>query len=184
MTERTAATGAQGFALTFALLFGFFVVSLAVQLPGDASPSFLRAYRGAYQTVWPQGWSFFADTPELDTVMADRLGPGLTVRGPATAPGMSAVNRWGLGRIAIAESRQAVYLAGRVPGGYWVRCGDPLADGCLRRARVRTEANGFRPARLCGTLALLRAGLGSLPAVPSGPFRRPVSVAVVRVRCP
>jgi antimicrobial peptide system SdpA family protein len=134
--------------------------------------------------IWPQGWSFFADAPQADTLVAYRTAPDGATRQTATYPQMTAQNRWGLGRIAYAQIAEIRELAAEVPDDTWRDCqGD---DACLRPPnRPYDVTNGFWRPTLCGPLTLAVEA----PAVPraqrpAGDHGRVIRrVAAVQVDC-
>jgi hypothetical protein len=168
--------------LTSAVLGSLLVITLSAQLlPAGVAPAWLKAHQAVYGTIWPQGWTFFANAPDSETLSAYRLSSGPVARGSMLAMSMSGQNRWGLGRTAVAELSEAEYLANLVPGGYWISCTHPLAHSCLGAVRVYRLMNDFRPAMLCGLVAFVRAEPSATPP-PITPGRSE-SVAVARLDC-
>jgi len=181
---RQSTTSAQGFVLTMTVLGGILLTSLSAQLPGGSTLSFFKDYRAAYRTIWPQGWSFFADTPDSQVVTAYRLSADRTVNGSAITSSMSAQNLWGLRRTGTAQLYQALYLVRAIPQAYWVDCTQPLSHDCLSQAKLAHVSNNFQPAQFCGILALVRAQRSRVQDAQSATAVQYGSVAVVQLDCP
>ncbi|WP_408641107.1 hypothetical protein [Streptacidiphilus rugosus] len=143
--------------------------------PGASLPS---TYRTTAHTMWPQGWSFFADEGDVDDVTA--LRPGDAGGAPANAAAVG--NSWGLSRLPDAIYRQAVFVSGEVPMTRWVNClarsVQSAAERCAALAKpVVALSNPFRPALLCGVYILVKGK----PWV--GLERQESLVSVVRLTC-
>lgn len=179
----TPATSAQGFGLTLAVFGTLLVVTLCAQLPAGIAPSWLRAARGTYRMVWPQDWSFYANTADTDTITAYRLNSADTVTVSVLPLNTSEQNAWGLGRTSQAEVDEAFFLADQVPADYWSRCSEPLSRYCLSTASTYHFSSAFQSAFLCGRIVFVRAQPSSASAARSAAGRRPVSVAVVQLTC-
>jgi Sporulation delaying protein SdpA len=170
------------FALTLAALGSLLLLTLAAQvLPASATPAWLRIHRADYHMIWPQSWSFFANTADSETLAAYHLESGRRLGPPAIGLSMSGMNAWGLGRTAAAELDDAFYLQSQIPAGYWVACaGRRALATCVNRARTYVLADRLRPAMLCGLVAFVRAP----PSARRQPGRPgPASVAVARLAC-
>lgn len=178
------ASSAQGFAFTLAVLGILFVATFSCQLPDGLSPAWLRQYQGTFRTLWPQGWSFFANSADADVVTAFRTSPGGAVTGPVLELSMSASDAWGLERTASSVYQQVSYLGGQVPGGDWTACAAALSTGCLGHARTYRLTNTFQPAQVCGSMVLVRAKPSSAPTTGPAAGQRPGSVVNVQVTCP
>ena len=175
---------AQGFGFTLALLGVFLAVTVGTQLPAGVAPSWLGQYRATFRTMWPQGWSFFSNTADTDTVTAFRMNPVGTVSGSALVVSMSSANEWGLGRTSQAENQEAGYLAAHVPDRYWIPCGDPLSSSCLKQANAyHFPARIFQPPLLCGSLVLVRSKPQSAPEDRPAHDHQAAAVAVVHLDC-
>jgi len=174
-------SGRAGFILTLTVLVSLLMITLSAQLPAGIAPAWLRTHKAAYGTVWPQGWSFFANAPDVDTLSAYRLGSGRIAHGSVVELSMSGRNLWGLGRTAQAQLNEALYLADLVPRDYWNSCAHPLARSCLGAARVYRLTNVSRPAVLCGLIAFVHAE-PSATASPTAAGRSEL-VTVTRVDC-
>jgi len=133
--------------------------------------------------VWPQDWSFYANTADTDTITAYRLNSADTVTVSVLPLNTSEQNAWGLGRTSQAEVDEAFFLADQVPADYWSRCSEPLSRYCLSTASTYHFSSAFQSAFLCGRIVFVRAQPSSASAARSAAGRRPVSVAVVQLTC-
>lgn len=173
---------AQGFGFTLTVLGVLLAVTLGSQLPAAICPSWLSGYRGTFRTLWPQGWSFFSNTADMDTVTAFRVDSTGAVITSAVAVSMSEKNQWGLGRTSQTEYEEVSYLAGQVPDRNWVSCDDPLSRSCLSRTRTYRMMNPFQPALLCGRFVLIRSKPWS-PPVAHHALDQHGAVTVVQLEC-
>lgn len=170
-----------GFVLTLTMLGLVLLLSAWAQLlPAGMTPDFLAAQKETFRTVWPQGWEFFASAADTPTVTAYSLRSDRAPGGAELALNMSGQNMWGLGRAATAQLDEILYLADRIPRGYWSSCTEPLARICLARERTYRLADNFQPELLCGLTAFVRAQPSA--ALPSSGVRS-ASVAVARLSC-
>jgi hypothetical protein len=183
IAHSTPATSAQGFGLTLAAFGTLLVVTLCGQLPAGFAPSWLRAVRGTYRMIWPQAWSFYANTADTSTITAYRLNSNGAATGSMLPLSTSEQNAWGLGRTTQADVDEALFLADQVPANYWSSCSEPLSDSCLSTARTYRFGSAYQSALLCGRIVFVRAQPSSEPAERSAADRRPVSVAVVQLTC-
>jgi hypothetical protein len=171
----------QGFLVTLAGLGSVLMITLCAQLPAGVVPAWLHGHHSIYRTIWPQGWSFFANTANSQTLNVYQLNPGRVPVGSAIALSMSSRDRWGLGRTAAAQFDQALGLASQIPPGYWTACTDPASSSCLIRPSSYRTINKNRPGLLCGLLAFVRRAPS---AAASGTADKPGLVAVIDVSCP
>jgi antimicrobial peptide system SdpA family protein len=149
-------------------------------LPAAITPSWLRADEPVIRTIWPQGWAFFADSADTETIRVYDVTPGNIASSSAVVASMSARNTWGLGRIAQAQLDQASYLAARIPDKNWRNCSDPVSPACMAKDHVVVLDNGFRPALLCGTLLFVRSPLLTVPGQKAD---QSTAEAEARLRC-
>lgn len=148
----------RGFSLTAALLLVSLVVTLGAQLPGATSVPFLRAQRGTYRAIWPQGWSYFSDVPSQDILVAYRVDTAGNLGVSLTRRAASADQQWGLSRGGYAQLVEVYDLARQVPPERWVQCPDtppPACDDLAGRSAVSQLANRSRRPTLCGRIALV-----------------------------
>ena len=181
--DKKPATSAQGFGLTLAAFGTLLVVTLCGQLPVGIAPSWFRAVQGTYRMLWPQAWSFYANTADTDTITAYRMNSDDVVTVSMLPLNTSEQNSWGLGRTTQAEVDEAFFLAGQVPADYWSSCTEPLSHSCLSTARTYRFSSAFQSALVCGRIVFVRALSSSASAEQSAAGRRPVSVAVVQLTC-
>jgi antimicrobial peptide system SdpA family protein len=112
------------------------VVTLGAQMPGGASPAWLTSQRHAYYVLWPQGWSFFAEAPRVDTIVAYSAVAGDKPPRPLSYRHMSSRNLWGVSRVAHAQVVEARQLIVQIPASGWRECGES-SDGGADRVSVR-----------------------------------------------
>jgi len=174
--QHGVAASSAGFAVTLALLLTLFAASLTGLLPTRLTQGLDRRLNIA--AVWPQGWSFFADTPDTEAIQAFRVNAAGQITGAALLPAMSADNTWGMGRRADARYLELLGISREVSGHYWVACTDATLASCLTRTAVQGVADPSHPALLCGALALVRGRLA-----PGGGHEGPTLVARVVSRC-
>ena len=173
---------AKGLGLTLAILGTVFLVALAAQLPDSMALPWLRNQQPTMTAIWPQGWSFFSNAADVETVAAYTFSPA---GGPLEVPQlhMAAANAWGLGRSATVADTEVRRLAAGIPDSAWHSCGSAssLAD-CFAAATGQTLlTDTYAPAVVCGLVGFERSAprsLGNAPA--AGPS---VEVAKAQVRC-
>ncbi len=173
------ASSSAGFTLAVVTLSGFLAITLLVQLPSSITPAWLRAHRSVYQTVWPQAWSFFANTADSKTLIAYRISSTRFARASAVELSMSRQNTWGLGRVAQAQFAEALYFTKRIPRRYWKLCAEPLSHQCLASLSPYRLEDEFNPAQLCGLIVFIRAS----PSTTATLATDPGSVAAVQLEC-
>jgi antimicrobial peptide system SdpA family protein len=187
MDSETAATQ-RGFLFTATALFTVLLTTLGGQLPVNMSPAWLTSQWHGYRILWPQDWTFFADTLQVDTIVAYRTGPDGTTPQTAIYPHMSAQNLWGLSRVAYAQIPEARQIAAQVPAGGWRDCDGTADSGCLRpsnSAQRHEVTNEFWHPTLCGSLTLAVEAPAAW-RTKRGAGQRPRAIqrtAEVRVRC-
>lgn len=140
-----------------AILGTVFFVTAAVQFASSVAPGWLGRVSATYDSFWPQGWGFFANSEDTDTLSVYRQD-GESGPGASELPlFMSSENSWGLGRIAASRQDQAVILASLIPSGAWTDCATPITRACLSRLRESRVVNRYQAPLLCGNLLFVKA---------------------------
>lgn len=178
-TEAPEPASSFGFGVTMAILATLLVSTLGVQLLHVPASGWGRNAREAYRTIWPQDWSFFADTPDLPSLTIFRLNSDMSETEPLIVRQISAEDAWGLGGVAKARAREAGYLIQSIPDASWHACGGPATKTCLSGATPLSITNRVRPASVCGMVALVLTSPQTSSSV-----KPDAKVAVTVVRCP
>lgn len=175
--------GAQGFVATLTVLLVLLGATLYAQLPVPSPLPSLRSMAPAYESIWPQGWSFFsseADSPMLSTFRVDADGTLSTV----STRMMSAENDWGVGREAVSAYDETHYLADDVAPKAWTVCARALAPRCLSSATTTHLVDRFQPADVCGTLVFVLTQPDALQRARGSVAGAPGRVSKAVVTCP
>jgi hypothetical protein len=182
--QETGNEARRGLLTTLALLGTAFVATLSVQCAALVAPRWFGRTAAAYSSVWPQGWGFFDDSADMDTLSVYRwVGP--SELGASELPlYMSSENSWGLGRVAAARQNQAKDLVARTPGSAWISCNVPNSNECLSRLVQVDTVNAYQAPLLCGRQVLVRSRPSTGPdGAPLGGEGLASSVALVNVAC-
>lgn len=173
----------RGFITMIAILGTVLLVTSVTQFAAFVAPRLLAYASATYGSIWPQGWGFFANTGDADTLSVYRLD-GDTALGPSELPlFMSSENDWGLGRVAASRQNQAYTLAAQLPVGAWSTCATPITGTCLAHLRQAHTASRFQAPLLCGGLVFVESRPWSPPDARSTGDSGPSSVAEVVVSC-
>lgn len=170
-----------------AAILGTMLITAAPQLSAT-NARWVLILRSAYVTVWPQGWSFFADAPRKDVLVTYYANANTSQLVQATEPLMSRTNYWGVSRSGDGRHVEARRLASKIPETRWRACGADSVAHCpdvFALPEPYALVNRSEDAYLCGRVifAVERPRQWMVRANTRPIHRIVLSAAVANVEC-
>lgn len=134
-----------------------FGLTLAAQTSLAGALPWLSEHASSYRMVWPQGWSYFADAPSSDTLVAytvDLTGGAMTLARQQQA---TLASGWGLRRVGYSQLAEIQAIRREIPQTGWVDCpeDDTACARALKTATAVQLVNQSRFPTLCGDIVLM-----------------------------